>query len=428
MQCTPAVSLSSRGTLYHMRSANEARQALTTGVFRLNTLHGVEANIHKKAGLSTVKFFMSLTRNKHNDFFRGATKDGKVTSVVYELDGNKLGTKYRISPIAYYDLHARPDKNEMEERLLSSTETIQVKPYLQRIAVIIGSDGEDYSTLIEELLNWGVPVLAYASLKAYLANRQLPIATAPVKVPVVGYDAYVGNRRDHAVSPLDAALDFESNKRPSDMLRLAYALVAEAQNGNMSMSVEMTKAANRLRVKSKLALAMAVVAYWTEREKEYVAAENAKRLDVFRAILSDFPNADADKLGRLQYLTYDELKELGSDAAVIDGFPFYKKGKERLDWLKDKQHYIKNQEENDKALSAKVDVWVSLLEELKRELGDRGSEYLRTLLLSGHLHLPDYTSSYADVLFPKVRDIFDDSVADAFQIRRMLRSYLNKLD
>ena len=276
MQCTPAVSLSSRGTLYHMRSANEARQALTTGVFRLNTLHGVEANIHKKAGLSTVKFFMSLTRNKHNDFFRGATKDGKVTSVVYELDGNKLGTKYRISPIAYYDLHARPDKNEMEERLLSSTETIQVKPYLQRIAVIIGSDGEDYSTLVEELLNWGVPVLAYASLKAYLANRQLPIATAPKKVPVVGADAYVGNRRDHAVSPLDAAMDFESNKRPSDMLKLAYALVAEAQNGDMSMSVEMTKAANRLRVKSKLALAMAVVAYWTEREKEYVTAEHAK--------------------------------------------------------------------------------------------------------------------------------------------------------
>jgi hypothetical protein len=94
-----------------MRSANEARQALTTGVFRLNTLHGVEANIHKKAGLSTVKFFMSLTRNKHNDFFRGATKDGKVTSVVYELDGNKLGTKYRISPIAYYDLHARQGKS-----------------------------------------------------------------------------------------------------------------------------------------------------------------------------------------------------------------------------------------------------------------------------------------------------------------------------
>ena len=113
---------------------------------------------------------------------------------------------------------------------------------------------------------------------------------------------------------------------------------------------------------------------------------------------------------------------------MIDGFPFYKTGKERLDWLNDKQHYIKNQEKNDKALSAKEDVWVSLLEELKRELGDRGSEYLRTLLLSGHLHLPDYTSSYADVLFPKVRDIFDDSVADAFQIRRMLRSYLNKLD
>ena len=163
-------------------------------------------------------------------------------------------------------------------------------------------------------------------------------------------------------------------------------------------------------------------------EKEYVTAEHAKRLDVFRAILSDFPNADADKLGRLQHLTYAELKELGSDAAVIDGFPFYKTGKERLDWLNDKQQYIKNQEENDKALSAKEDVWVSLLEELKRELGDRGSEYLRTLLLSGHLHLPDYTSSYADVLIPKVRDIFDDSVADAFQIRRMLRSYLNKLD
>ena len=351
MQCTPAVSLSSRGTLYHMRSANEARQALTTGVFRLNTLHGVEANIHKKAGLSTVKFFMSLTRNKHNDFFRGATKGGKVTSVVYELDGNKLGTKYRISPIAYYDFHARPDRNEMEERLLSPTETIQVKPYLQRIAVIIGSDGEDYSTLIEELLNWGVPVLAYASLKAYLANRQLPIATAPEKVPVVGADAYVGNRRDHAVSPLDAAMDFESNKRPIDMLKLAYALAAEAQNGDMSMSVEMTKAANRLRVKSKLALAMAVVAYWTAREKEYVTAEHAKRLDVFRAILNDFPNADADKLGQLQYLTYDELKELGSDAAVIDGFPFYKTGKEwkeRLDWLNDKQRYIKNQEERGK--------------------------------------------------------------------------------
>lgn len=62
---------------------------------------------------------------------------------------------------------------------------------------------------------------------------------------------------------------------------------------------------------------------------------------------------------------------------------------------------IKRKEENDKALSAKEDVWVSLLEELKRELGDRGSEYLRTLLRSGHLHLPDYTSSYADVLLPK---------------------------
>ena len=295
MQCTPAVSLSSRGTLYHMRSAKEARQALTTGVFRLNTLHGVEANIHKKAGLSTVKFFLSLTRNKHNDFFRGATKNGKVTSVVYELDGNKLGTKYRISPIAYYDLHARPDKNEMEERLLSSTETIQVKPYLQRIAVIIGSDGEDYSTLIEELLNWGVPVLAYASLKAYLANRQLPIATALEKVPVVGYDA-VGNRRDHAVSPLDAAMDFESNKRPSDMLKLAYALVAEAQNGNMSMSVEMTKAANRLRVKSKLALAMAVVAYWTKREQE----ENDKAL-----------SADLDAA---QDALFRELFEAGAEA------------------------------------------------------------------------------------------------------------------
>lgn len=419
------ISVSSRDTLYHMRSASEARKALATGVFRLNTLHAVEARLHQKVGMSTVKFFMSLTRNKHNDFFKGATKDGKITSVVYELDGNKMRTKYRIAPIAYYDLHASPEKNEMEERLLSSTETIPVRPYLKRLALILGADVAEYSTLAGELANWGVPVMVFSSLSAYLANRQLPLAaSAPEKI-VTDTAAYIGNRRDHAVSELDTVLDFNSDKRPSDMLRLAYLLVAEAQNGNMSMSVEMSKAATRLRVKSKLALAMAVVAYWNKREKEAHEESHAARLNVLRAILADFQNTD--KLARLAHLTYSEIQELGSDAEVLSDFPYHGTFAERMDWLRDKQESINKQSADADTVDAKLDNWVSELTRLKHALGAGGREKLYALLDANGLELDGYSSAYADTLLPEINNIFDDSVADAFYVRRIIRSYMNKM-
>jgi hypothetical protein len=97
-------------------------------------------------------YFLSTTRSRTGEYHTGGSQkyiqDG---TVLFKLDGRKLGQKYKAKPIDYWGANFKTDygksfKDEMEDRVLSNTNTIPATPYIQAMDIFIKSTPNAYSS------------------------------------------------------------------------------------------------------------------------------------------------------------------------------------------------------------------------------------------------------------------------------------------
>ena len=424
----------SRDTLYHMRSVNAARDNVVTGTLRLNSLSTAERTAHIRAGLPEVGFFLSLARNRNSHFFQ---EQQYVTNVVYELDGRKLNARYKIKPIQYYQTDAE-NRDEMEERLISSQETIDLRPYLLRVDIILGKKdvgeeyGLDYEHIVEEMANFGVPVLLFANYADYLKNKPLPTAVTKTVTPKPS-DPSRAKRRPSSNVALNSLADFSENANAEDQLRKANVFLLETQHGVYDMTPELTVLAKRMKAKTRLSLAEKLVTYWSERVAEQSKAKTNTRLMALVPEIQNFANSQGlTKIAQIN--TREELAMLAEHGAVLPfDYPWWEIYAERLNKLTEQQEKLKKKDVVQAAVNDILAQYTTILTQLKHQLGDGGVDLLRTLAKNGHFELPDLTDDFevssevAANISAVIKDVFDDTVTDCFQIRRALRAMFNRV-
>lgn len=418
----------SRDTLYHMRSVNAARDNVVTGTLRLNSISTPERLAHVRAGLPEVGFFLSLARNRNSHFFQGRQYQ---TNVVYELDGRKLSARYKIKPIQYFQVDAE-NKDEMEERLVSSRETIDLLPYLQRVDIVIGKDFSiDYEHVVEEMANFGVPVLLFANYADYLKNKPLPTAVTKTVTPKPSDPTRA--KRQPRSNVYNSLADFSENANAEDQLRKANAFLLETQHGVYDMTPELTVLAKRMRAKTRLSLAEKLVTYWSERIAEQAKAKTNTRLMALVPEIQNFANSqNIVKIAQIN--TREELAKLAELGAVLPfDYPWWEVYTERLNKLTEQQEKLKKKDVVQAAVNDILAQYTTVLTQLKHQLGDGGVDLLRTLAKNGHFELPDLTDDFdvssevAANISAVIKDVFDDTVTDYFQIRRALRAMFNRV-
>lgn len=167
--------------LYHMTPAKSAIQILKSGNFVLMpAFSGPEKAYVEKNKL----YYMSFARNKSSSYFDMFPNE----PVLFVFDGRKIKQNYRIKPIDFFsgiddgktDTY-RTDRSlgysEMEDRLISSNNTLNVKDYVSEIHTILPQLNDLSSTIFSTFLVWKyakklrIPIYFYDTLKDMLMAK-----------------------------------------------------------------------------------------------------------------------------------------------------------------------------------------------------------------------------------------------------------------
>lgn len=188
--------------LYHMTGKEAASKILKSGNFILmpSFSTGGEQEYEEKNKI----FFMSMARNKTSSYFEVFPE----APVLFVMDGRKLKQKYRIKPIDFFaDLSdgayaGQPSErstgySEMEDRLISSDNLLNVKKYVTSIHTILPT--ESLSSIMYSFLIWkhakklGIPLYFYENYKKMIAGRN------PVKFDYNNYSIKLKNSTEPLV-------------------------------------------------------------------------------------------------------------------------------------------------------------------------------------------------------------------------------------
>jgi hypothetical protein len=161
------VSLSASSVLYHFTSINNATSILVGEARLTPTVIGSDQIVDSP-------YFLSLTRSRTGRYHR-LDEEG----VLFELDGKRLAQRYKIKPVDYWQMRSSPkmrhDSNEMEERLLSNDNSLDLKPFITRIEVLARPDSVSVyaiRTLKMYGRKLGVPVVFYKDKKSLQTNNR----------------------------------------------------------------------------------------------------------------------------------------------------------------------------------------------------------------------------------------------------------------
>lgn len=162
------MSLSATGTLFHFTNVRAAISALETKLL-LSPVAMTKSDSILKGAL----YFLSMTRSRFGRYHRNDSR-----GVLFELDGTKLNQKFKIKPVDYWQFFSTPalraDSDEQEERLVCDKPSIDVRPYLKSISLLIDNRKIDKMTL--RLLNMharklGVPLHVYNDPQLFKLGR-----------------------------------------------------------------------------------------------------------------------------------------------------------------------------------------------------------------------------------------------------------------
>lgn len=162
------MSLSATGTLYHFTNVRAAISALETKLL-LSPVAMTKSDSIVKSAL----YFLSMTRSRFGRYHRNYSG-----GILFELDGNKINTRYKVKPVDYWQFFSSPklrfDSDEQEERLVCDKPAIDVRPYLKSISLLIDNRKIDKMTL--RLFNMharkiGVPFYVYSDPQLFKLGR-----------------------------------------------------------------------------------------------------------------------------------------------------------------------------------------------------------------------------------------------------------------
>jgi hypothetical protein len=165
--------------LYHMTDKEAAAKILKSGNFVLMpSFIGPEKEYQEKNKI----YYMSLARNKSSSYFEVFPS----APVLFVFDARKLQNNYRIKPIDFFSSDYDPDLpfpserasgySEMEDRLISPTNQLNVKKYVTSIHTIIPP--KEKFSMAYSFMIWkygkklGIPVFFYEDYKKMIAGRK----------------------------------------------------------------------------------------------------------------------------------------------------------------------------------------------------------------------------------------------------------------
>jgi len=109
--------------VYHYSPMNAALKILESGNFLLTSSTGTDEEQHE---YKNKKFFMSVTRS-----LTGGYHQSMGSGVMFNLDGNKLNQRYAGKSVDYFG-----DREEMEDRVFSDSNTIPIKGNVTSVHVL----------------------------------------------------------------------------------------------------------------------------------------------------------------------------------------------------------------------------------------------------------------------------------------------------
>lgn len=160
--------------LYHITGLRAASQIVTTNKFHMKPNEGTDA----EAGLSKAAYYLSTTRTKIGSYSRQSIFQ---YSVVFVLDGRKIGQRYKIQPVDYWETlkeaepyntdnayHSRRDRNESEDRILSTRPTIPALLFIKEIHACVNDKTHLLFVLKKAALLHKIPIWFYEEPKDLL--------------------------------------------------------------------------------------------------------------------------------------------------------------------------------------------------------------------------------------------------------------------
>lgn len=122
-------------SLYHFTSMNSLTQILRTGLIQLSAgvVNSKFEGVHQKGRL----YFASLTRSRFGNYhYKG--NGNQEYGAMLTLDGAALRRKFKIAPVDYWaGSSSMSQSDEMEERLLANSPTIDIIPFILRIDLVV---------------------------------------------------------------------------------------------------------------------------------------------------------------------------------------------------------------------------------------------------------------------------------------------------
>lgn len=120
--------------VYHYSPMYAALEIFKKGEFLLTSSVGTD---EEKFELKNRKFFMSVARSLTGSYHQSAS-----SGVMFNLDGNKLNQRYAGKSVDYFG-----DREEMEDRIFSHTNTIPIKGNVSSVHVLYSTRTTPKSTL-----------------------------------------------------------------------------------------------------------------------------------------------------------------------------------------------------------------------------------------------------------------------------------------
>ena len=151
--------------VYHFTTTDAAGGIIYTNRFRLQPIP-VETNVDPGRKYDE-GYYMSVARTKVEAYTKNAPSS-RCYFVRFELDGNKLGNRYKGGAYNYYHgKHGDDEYEEYEDRIYSKTSVIpNAKDYIKRMDLDVSRKcpmGFNTKTLIEIATRANVPTFLFPS-------------------------------------------------------------------------------------------------------------------------------------------------------------------------------------------------------------------------------------------------------------------------
>ena len=175
--------------MYHVTGISNALSIVSKGRFELKPSDGTMSEELQAAG-----YYLSCARSLLSSYLRISTDS---YSVIFELDGNAIQSRYKIVPVDYWGSmqtpRVRAERNEMEDRVVSRTNVIPIRNYIKAVHAIYKEDNRPkYIALKKFCLVNKIPLKFYSDYKGILNRKEVQVRlTQDDFRPKVDPNAYV---------------------------------------------------------------------------------------------------------------------------------------------------------------------------------------------------------------------------------------------